>query len=423
MKKICLTLIGIYLLFMAALAQSRKPATGPYHNRTLRTEEVNLITGYYQQDGNHSAVTGGIGTQQLMDASNIVQLKFVKWDHQDRKRIFETELGVDYHTAASAGWVSKTGASNPGGTRIYPSLTWKRENEAKGSTLGWGLTYSGEYNYHSYGANLSYAKTSADGNREFTAKLQIYADRVKLIQPSEFNPVSTAVWVPGGVSSASRRGGGASSGGYFLSSASRGGIPSDPRNTINTSLSYSTVVNKDLQVAILADMVAQQGYLGLPFHRVYWKDGSVHIEKLPTSRIKIPIGARISYYAGDRVIIRGYYRFYTDSWGIHAHTASLELPVKVTPFLSLSPFYRLHTQTAANWFAPYKTHTSADAFYTSNYDYSAFDAQYLGLNIRFSPPSGVLGLQRFSLIELRGGHYVQTTGLNANSVSVNFRFK
>ncbi|NDC78466.1 MAG: hypothetical protein EBZ67_11425, partial [Chitinophagia bacterium] len=195
MKKICLTLIGIYLLFLTALAQSKQPQTGAYRNRNLKTEEVNLITGYYQQDGNHSAVTGGIGTQQLMDASNIVQLRFVKWDRNDRKRILETELGVDYHTAASAAWVSKTGASNPGGTRIYPSVTWKREDEARGTSLGWGLTYSGEYNYHSYGANLSYSKTSADGNSEFTGKVQLYADRVKLIQPSEFNPEATLVWV------------------------------------------------------------------------------------------------------------------------------------------------------------------------------------------------------------------------------------
>ncbi|NDC77340.1 MAG: DUF3570 domain-containing protein, partial [Chitinophagia bacterium] len=239
-------------------------------------------------------------------------------------------------------------------------------------------------------------------------------------------PEATLVWVPGGgISSASRRGGGgnASGGGFFLTSASHGGIPSDPRNTLNASLSYSTVVNKDLQVALLTDVVAQQGYLGLPFHRVYWKDGSVHVEKLPTSRMKLPIGARLSYYAGDRVILRAYYRFYTDTWGIHAHTASLEVPVKVTPFLSLSPFFRYHTQTAATWFAPYQAHTSADAFYTSNYDYSAFDARFVGLNLRLSPPSGVMGLKRFSLLELRGGHYVQTTGLTSNTVSVNLRFK
>ena len=125
MRKIYLTVVGLYLLFLNAFSQSINDTSGNYKNRKLKLEETNIISGYYQQDGHHSAITGGNGTQYLTDVSNIVQLKFVRWDMYDIKHTVDFEGAVDHHTAASSAYVSKTGASSKGGTRIYPSITWK----------------------------------------------------------------------------------------------------------------------------------------------------------------------------------------------------------------------------------------------------------------------------------------------------------
>jgi len=65
-------------------------------------------------------------------------------------------------------------------------------------------------------------------------------------------------------------------------------------------------------------------YLSLPFHRVYFADGSVHQEKMPDTRLKIPLGVRACYFLGDNEIIRGYYRYYTDDWSLKAHPGDLE---------------------------------------------------------------------------------------------------
>jgi hypothetical protein len=131
----------------------------------------------------------------------------------------------------------------------------------------------------------------------------------------------------------------------------------------------------------------------------------------------------MNYFIGDKFIVRSYYRYYTDTWGIHSHTASVELPWKISSFLSVSPFYRYYTQTAAKYFAPYGEHTADDQYYTSNYDYSNFNAQYVGVNFRIAPPKGVFGIQSFNLLEIRAGHYQQTTGLTANNIAMNLRFK
>jgi hypothetical protein len=173
----------------------------------------------------------------------------------------------------------------------------------------------------------------------------------------------------------------------------------------------------------LADIVQQTGYLSLPFHRVYFSDSTVHQENLPSRRFKIPLGFRANYFLGDRIIIKAYYRFYKDDWGLSSHTANLEVPVKITPFFSISPFYRFYSQTGISYFAGYRVHTAADQYYTSNYDVAKFTSNFFGAGIRIAPPTGIFGNEHFSMIELRYGHYTQTTDLNSNIISMNLKFR
>lgn len=405
MRKICLSVVGMFLMCFGAWAQSS--SSDDYKNMNLKVEDINIVSGYYTQTGNHSAVTGGIGTQKLTDISNTIDLKLARYDIFNRKHTYNLELGLDHHTAASSQYVSKTGASQAGGTRFYPSFNWQVENEEKRTTFGLGASFSSEYTYHSYGLNVLFAKKSKNDNREFTAKGNLFLDAVKMVEPSELRPVTTTV-----VTSASR--------GH---SEEGDNIPSSPRNTFDASFALTQVLNQRMQIALLTDAVVQQGYLGLPFYRTYFNDGSVHIENLPDFRFKLPLGFRMNYFLGDRVILKSYYRYFMDNWGVKSHTVSFEAPFKITPFVSISPFYRYYVQTAANFFAPYGVHTAADKYYASDYDYAAFSSNYEGFNLRLAPTNGVFGAKGFTALELRYGHYRQTTGLLANSISMNLSFK
>jgi hypothetical protein len=405
MRKICLTVVGSFLFFINSFSQISADSTSEYHSPILKLEEVNLVSNYYSQTGNHSAITGGLGTQKVVDYSNIIELKYVRWGSMDRKITLNFNLGIDHHSAASSAYVSKSAASNEDGTRVYPSADWKIENSKKRTTFGLGAALSFEYTYHSYSLNALYSKHSADKNTEFNATANIFLDAVKLVYPSEFRPVASTV------TSASGSGG------------SSANIPSKLRSTFATSFTLSHVINKNMQVALIGDVVAQAGYLGLPFHRVYFTNKSVGIEKLPDTRFKLPMGIRFNYFAGDKIILRTNYRYYTDSWGISAHTASIETVVKITPFISVSPFYRYYTQTTSDYFAPKYGHPITNQYFTSNYDYSAFNSSYEGINFRFTTAKGLFGIESLNMIELRYGHYGQTTGLVANNFALNLRFK
>ena len=407
MRKICLTVVGLYLMMLHAYSQFTAKDTTLYQSRPLKVDEINLVSSYYKQDGNHSAVTGGIGTEKVTDIANTFDIKWIGWDAQGRKNTLTAGVGVDHHTSASSAWVSKTGASKTGGSRIYPSINWNIENEQKKRGFGLGLYYSTEYNYKSFGIDAEISKKT-NNNGEFTGRLTGYFDQVKLIYPSELIPATT---VSTNTSASSSGGEGGSS-----------KIPSSPRYTYDASLSFDQVINKRMQVSLMTDLVAQNGYLGLPFHRVYLNTGADVVENLPNTRYKLPVGARLNYFVGDNLILRSYYRYYTDSWGIQSHTANLEVAVKLSPFFSISPFYRYYVQTAARYFAPYGTHTEYEQYYTSNYALSAFSSQFFGAGMRIAPPKGILGTH-LSMLELRYGHYTQTTDLVSDVISINLRFK
>ena len=71
-------------------------------NRKLKFEEINFVSGYYHQNGNNSAVTGGIGTEKLTDFANNIELKLSKYDRKDRKHTLALTAGIDHYTSASS---------------------------------------------------------------------------------------------------------------------------------------------------------------------------------------------------------------------------------------------------------------------------------------------------------------------------------
>ncbi|WP_312090415.1 DUF3570 domain-containing protein [Chryseobacterium sp.] len=392
MKKIIISIVALFGIFNAKAQEN----TGNDQPKKLTFDEANLVSSYYKQDGNNSAVTGGIGTEKLSDISNTIDVTMVKYDKKDRKNKFGFSVGIDHYTSASSDMVDlqANSSASHADTRIYPALSWSRENETKGTTLLAGISSSSEYDYQSYSANIGFAKKTPNRMGEFTAKFQAYLDQVKMVAPIELRNDPSV-----------------------LSSGTQG------RNTFALSLAYSQIINQNFQIEILGDAVQQTGYLSLPFHRVYFNDNSVHQEALPDKRFKIPLGLRANYFFGDKVIVRAYYRYYTDDWGLKSNTFSLETPVKISPFVSVSPFYRYYSQTSAKYFAPYQLHTAFDDFYTSNYDLSKFSSNFYGAGIRINPKNGLFGISRLNMLEIRYGHYTKSIGMKSDIISLNLRFK
>jgi len=397
MKKLFLAVIGMYISILAAFSQTSPKSDSTYKSRKLTFEEANLVSSYYKQDGNHAAVTGGIGSQKLTDISNTIDVKLSTYDKRNRKHSFIGEFGIDHYTSASSDQIDpKTiSSASSADTRFYPSIGWSMENEKKGTTIGAGASFSTEFDYTSIGFNANFAKKTNNRSGELVARFQAYLDQVSLIYPVELRP------------------GANHSDDYETSS----------RNSFSGSLTWFQIINKQFQIMLEAELVSQTGYLGLPFNRVYFNDNSVHVENLPSSRLKIPLGIRANYFVGDKFILRTWLRNYHDDWGINSNAAQIETVVKINPFFSVTPFYRFYQQSASKYFAPYQQHTAADTYFTSNYDHSKFNSNFFGAGLRIAPPNGVFKMQHWGSVELRYGHYDRTNGLSSDIISLNIAVK
>ena len=95
----------------------------------------------------------------------------------------------------------------------------------------------------------------------------------------------------------------------------------------------------------------------------------------------------------------------------------------MSPFFVITPFYRFNTQTAIDYFAPYQQNSASSEFHTSDYDVSALQSHFGGAWFKLMPLNGVMNWNHFNSLELRVGHYMRSTGLVANSVTLAAKFK
>ncbi|PTX11396.1 uncharacterized protein DUF3570 [Pontibacter mucosus] len=384
-------------LATSAVAQTPVTSAPARRVRKLEDTEVNILGSYYSQDGNHSPVTGGVGTEQLTDVSPVVIVNVPL----DTVTNLNVNFGMDFYSSASTDNIDfNVSSASKSDLRTHLNVGISRRNSLSRITKSVTLGASTEYDYQSFSLGATWAKESLDGNREFSLSGMVFFDTWKLIYPEEL------------------RGNGDL-------------VSNDKRQSYTLSATLSQVLNQKMQASLSADIVYQSGLLSTPFHRVYFREQELpRVEQLPDQRFKYPVGLRLNYYVNDYLTTRFFYRFYSDSWGLTANTVELETPIKLGPFFSFYPFYRFHNQSAADYFAPFKEHSPSQEFYTSDYDLSGLSSHKAGLGIRYSPLTGIgrFGLPfsknraHFKGIEVRFGNYWRSDGLRAFIISTDLNF-
>jgi len=493
--------IFVFLISISCFAQENDSTEVSYKKRVLETSEIEFISSYYKQDGNHSAVSGGIGTEKLTDAAANVVLT-IPLNADD---VLTIDAGFSAYTSASSSninpfftdgsyvdngtntgasrrianptktqnrdsyddddeygtgtlrplpygspWIESTGASRKD---VLTALSANYSHSSDDRTLIWStnLSVSREYDYQSFGFGGGVAKLSDDKNSEISIKASAYLDRWKAIYPTELHEYATY-------------GIGFQNKGYFkdVTVYDQYGVEStnylplyfsafdnEKRNSYSLSLSYSQVLTKNLQVSVFLDLLYQEGLLSTPYHRIYFADKANYyigqkryipvydtpnnkgvyrladdVERLPGSRFKLPIGARLNYYINDLMVLRTYYRFYSDDWGLNSHTASIELPIKVSQSFTAYPMYRFYTQKAMDYFAPFEQHFSSQRYYTSDYDLSSFDSHQFGAGLSYTAVFSPFSIFKFGLknVDFRYNHYTRSDNLEADIFTIAIKF-
>ncbi|WP_350290699.1 DUF3570 domain-containing protein [uncultured Croceitalea sp.] len=423
MKKLFFILVCI--LFNIVLHAQQDNTS--YTKKVLEASELDVLFSYYSQDGQNAAVTGGEGTEELTDATSTLVLRMPL----NADDVLTVDVGLSAYTSASSSNVNPLDGSNPnvspfdassGESRkdllAYFNPTYQHSSDDRNNIWSANAYVSNEYDYFSIGFGGSYAKLFNERNTEISISGRVFLDSWNSQYPIELRQ------------------------GFFDDRITGTGIyapnfsefTDEKRNTYSVSLSFSQILNKKLQGSLFVDLVSQNGLLSTPFQRVYFGDTNDFfiddfqladaIEQLPDSRFKIPVGGRLNYYLSDAIVVRSYYRFYYDDWGITSHTANIEAPIKLNDKFTLYPSYRYYTQTAADYFYAKEDALSTFEFYTSDYDLSNYQANQLGFGVQYKDIFNSARVFFFGLqtINLRYSYYDRSDGLNASIFTLGTTF-
>ncbi|MCB9241890.1 MAG: DUF3570 domain-containing protein [Flavobacteriales bacterium] len=394
-------LLGLIATSFPAFSQQSATATKPKSDSVKAFPIVNadFLFSYYEQDGDHGAVTGGKGTQLLWDYAG----KTVISVQLDSHNVVGVTAGVDQYSSASTDNIDlNVSSASASDVRAYSNLNYTRKrNKQKSWTIGSG--FSVEYDVTSVSANVGYNQLAKDENSGFGISGMYYNDNWSLIYPYEFR--------------------------Y------RGPNPSpllstNVRNLVGVNANYFRIINKRLQIGLYADFIQQWGLLSTPFHRVYFTDGSSDIERLPDKRWKVPLAARTSYFATDWLVLKWFNRYYMDGFGIQAFTSNLDASFKVKRYWVITPSYRYHSQSAADYFQPFMGHATSAQFYTSDYDLAGLSSQKIGMALAYHPLYGRIPVRlrsmnrliRLRSLDFRSGLFIRSDGLRANYFSFGASF-
>ena len=441
-------LVGIILnvaCFCASAPAEAQDSTGTavYKKRVLESTEVDFLMSYYTQDGNNSAVGGGIGTEELTDLTPTIVVSIPLNDDD----VLTIDAGISAYTSASSSNINPFDRDQPADPGYASSgasssdvwggvnVSYSHSSDDRNSIWSTDLSFSAEYDYISMGFGGSYTRLFNQKNTELSLKGNVYLDTWSAIYPIELRGYSN----PGNNHDHDDHDG------IDLNNAPITGNPdynpisfkpfeSETRNSYSLGLTFSQILSQRAQALISVDGVLQEGLLSTPYHRIYFADvedsflENFHladdVERLPDQRFKIAIGARLNYYLNERITLRTYYRYYTDDWDINAHTVSLSLPIKLSDWFTIYPNYRYYTQTQTKYFAAYNQHLSTEQYYSSDYDLSGFNAGQYGFGVSYTDIFTKLNLWKLALksVDLRFNRYERNNGLTANILSWGFKF-
>ncbi|MCH9647273.1 MAG: DUF3570 domain-containing protein [Deltaproteobacteria bacterium] len=380
-----LLLLTYILLASTSLLAQSAPPVAPADPEDGQGIDVDFLFNYYDQDGNRSPVTGGIGSEDLQVITPVIVLK---WQKSDRWS-FSSNLGVDNITSASTDNIDDD-VSSASRLDNRAHVTFAANRTAESQRVGFNLGFSKEYDYSSFSGGLSWSRDFNQKNTTLSASLQHYSDTVEL---------------------------------YDIDGVLRG---EDDRTTTDFSLSVTQVLGKRTVGTLELYSSQQDGFLSTPFHEVILADGVGGLsgervaERLPDTRSRMAVGLHLNHAFSKKVVQRGSLRFYDDDWGVTSMTLSLETHFRLPTRLEMwaFPILRYYDQDESDYYGAPRVFTLADPFFTADRDLGEFSGEKFGVGWKVNlgrRKGGVLrSLRSF---ETRITSYSQDDGFDALSVS------
>ena len=151
----------------------------------------------------------------------------------------------------------------------------------------------------------------------------------------------------------------------------------------------SQIVTPSLMMGLSYELVSDEGFLNNPYRSVRYLDPespagyTYQPEAYPHTRTSSAASVRARYFLPYRAAVSGEYRYFTDTWGIGAHTAEITYTHPWTERWIFELGLRFYTQDAANFYSDLFPYADAQNFLARDKELSTFSNQMLSLGATY----------------------------------------
>ena len=155
-------------------------------------------------------------------------------------------------------------------------------------------------------------------------------------------------------------------------------------------LSLSQILTRNLIGTLNYQFSSDQGYLGSPYREIRFIDPnnpvgySLAPQIYPGTRTMDALSGSLKYYLPYRAALTARYRFFTDSWGIVAHTLQLDYVQPVRHHWTLDGNVRYYRQGAASFYSDLFPYPNYSNYMARDRELAAFHSITLGLEASYA---------------------------------------
>ncbi len=161
----------------------------------------------------------------------------------------------------------------------------------------------------------------------------------------------------------------------------------------NYRFSLQQIVTPRLMAGLNYEVITDEGFLNNPYRSVRYLDDSsargysFQPELYPQTRTSNAVSITAQYYLPYRASVSAEYRYFTDTWGIDANTASLGYTQPWGKRWILEAGYRWYDQSAADFYSDLFPRADAQNFLARDKELSTFTSHMLSVGATYELPS------------------------------------
>jgi hypothetical protein len=153
-------------------------------------------------------------------------------------------------------------------------------------------------------------------------------------------------------------------------------------------IGITQILTRNLIATLNFETITDEGFLNNPYRSVRYADASTPIgfsyepELYPNTRTSNAVGLRAKYFLPYRAALEAEYRYFTDTWDIVSHTASIAYTHPLGPW-TFNARYRYHDQTGAHFYSDLFPFSEATNFRGRDKELSPLTSHTVGVTASY----------------------------------------